>query len=172
MFLKLLETVSKGLFRNRSQNRCHTFLDCCHMCKTCAFHDALQPGKQKFTGARSGEYGGWSRTGTLHWAKNWCTWVTQCAGALSCSNIHCPVLCNSGWTRWMHYSNCFKTSSQNAEFMFWPAGMNSLWMMPSLSKKAITIVLNLDFCGQLFLGHGEDCECHFIDCRLDSRSNW
>jgi hypothetical protein len=28
MFIKLLETVSKGLFRNRSQNRCHTFLDC------------------------------------------------------------------------------------------------------------------------------------------------
>jgi hypothetical protein len=27
-FIKLLETVSKGLFRNRSQNRCHTFLDC------------------------------------------------------------------------------------------------------------------------------------------------
>jgi hypothetical protein len=27
-FVKLLETVSKGLFRNRSQNRCHTFLDC------------------------------------------------------------------------------------------------------------------------------------------------
>jgi hypothetical protein len=23
-FIKLLETVSKGLFRNRSQNRCHT----------------------------------------------------------------------------------------------------------------------------------------------------
>jgi hypothetical protein len=27
-FIKLLETVSKCLFRNRSQNRCHTFLDC------------------------------------------------------------------------------------------------------------------------------------------------
>jgi hypothetical protein len=27
-FIKLLETVSKGLFRNRSQNRCHAFLDC------------------------------------------------------------------------------------------------------------------------------------------------
>jgi hypothetical protein len=27
-FIKLLETVSKGLFRIRSQNRCHTFLDC------------------------------------------------------------------------------------------------------------------------------------------------
>jgi hypothetical protein len=27
-FKKLLETVSKGLFRNRSQNSCHTFLDC------------------------------------------------------------------------------------------------------------------------------------------------
>jgi hypothetical protein len=27
-FIKLLETVSKGPFRNRSQNRCHTFLDC------------------------------------------------------------------------------------------------------------------------------------------------
>jgi hypothetical protein len=27
-FLKFLETVSKGLFRNRSQNSCHTFLDC------------------------------------------------------------------------------------------------------------------------------------------------
>jgi hypothetical protein len=26
-FIKLLETVSKGLFRNRSQNSCHTFLD-------------------------------------------------------------------------------------------------------------------------------------------------
>jgi hypothetical protein len=46
-FIKLLETVSKGLFRNRSQNRCHTFLDCRHVCKTCAFHDALQVGKQK-----------------------------------------------------------------------------------------------------------------------------
>jgi hypothetical protein len=26
--IKFLETVSKGLFRNRSQNSCHTFLDC------------------------------------------------------------------------------------------------------------------------------------------------
>ena len=46
-FIKLLETVSKGLFRNRSQNRCHPFLDCRHACKTCAFHDALQVVKQK-----------------------------------------------------------------------------------------------------------------------------
>jgi hypothetical protein len=46
-FIKLLETVSKGLFRNRSQNRCHTFLDCRNVCKTCVFHDALQAGKQK-----------------------------------------------------------------------------------------------------------------------------
>ena len=45
--IKLLETVSKGLCRNQSQNRCHTFLDCRHVCKTCAFHDALQVGKQK-----------------------------------------------------------------------------------------------------------------------------
>jgi hypothetical protein len=27
-FIKLLETVSKGLVRNRSQNHYHTFLDC------------------------------------------------------------------------------------------------------------------------------------------------
>jgi hypothetical protein len=33
-FINLLETVSKGLFRNRSQNRCHAFLDCRHVCKT------------------------------------------------------------------------------------------------------------------------------------------
>jgi hypothetical protein len=46
-FIKLLETVSKGLFRNRSQNLCHTFVDCRHVCKTCAFHDALQAGTQK-----------------------------------------------------------------------------------------------------------------------------
>jgi hypothetical protein len=46
-FIKLLETASKGLFRNRSQNRWHTFLDCRHVCKTCAFNDALQAGKQK-----------------------------------------------------------------------------------------------------------------------------
>jgi hypothetical protein len=71
-FIKLLETVSKRLFRNRSQNRCHTFLDSRHVCKTCAFHDALQAGKQKEVycrqyspdlapaGARSGKYGGWT----------------------------------------------------------------------------------------------------------------
>jgi hypothetical protein len=46
-FTKLLETVSKGLFKNLSQNRCQTFLDCRHVCKTCAFHDALQAGKHK-----------------------------------------------------------------------------------------------------------------------------
>jgi hypothetical protein len=46
-FIKLMETVSKGLFRNRSQNRCHAFMDCRHICKTCAFHDALQARKQK-----------------------------------------------------------------------------------------------------------------------------
>jgi hypothetical protein len=45
--IKLLETVSKGLFKNRSQNRCHTLLECRHVCKTCAFHDALQARKQK-----------------------------------------------------------------------------------------------------------------------------
>jgi hypothetical protein len=27
-FIKLLKTVSKGLFRNRLQNSCHTLLDC------------------------------------------------------------------------------------------------------------------------------------------------
>jgi hypothetical protein len=27
-FIKILETVSKRLFRNRSQNSCHTLLDC------------------------------------------------------------------------------------------------------------------------------------------------
>ena len=46
-FIKLLETVSKGLCRNRSQNHCHAFLDCRHLYKTCAFHDALQVEKQK-----------------------------------------------------------------------------------------------------------------------------
>jgi hypothetical protein len=46
-FIKLLETVSKGLFRYRSQNCCHMFLNCHHVCKTRAFHDALQAGKQK-----------------------------------------------------------------------------------------------------------------------------
>jgi hypothetical protein len=46
-FIKLLETVSKGLFRNLLQNHCHTFLDCRHICKTCTFHDALQAWKQK-----------------------------------------------------------------------------------------------------------------------------
>jgi hypothetical protein len=68
-FIKLLEPVSKTLFRNRSQNRCHTFLDCRHVSKTCAFYDSFQAGKEKEVhppyspdlapaGARSGEYGG------------------------------------------------------------------------------------------------------------------
>jgi hypothetical protein len=53
------------------QNRCHTFLDCRHICKMCAFHDVLQVAKQKEVhppyspdlapvGARSGEYGEWT----------------------------------------------------------------------------------------------------------------
>jgi hypothetical protein len=53
------------------QNRCHTFLDCCHVWKTCAFHNALQAGKPKEArplyspdlapaGSISGEYGGWT----------------------------------------------------------------------------------------------------------------
>jgi hypothetical protein len=46
-FIKLLKTVSKYLFMNISQNRCHTFLDCLHVCKTCAIREALQAGKQK-----------------------------------------------------------------------------------------------------------------------------
>jgi hypothetical protein len=45
--IKFMETVSKGLFRNQTQNCCHTFLDFRHVCKTCTFHDALQMGKQK-----------------------------------------------------------------------------------------------------------------------------
>ena len=110
-FIKLMETVSKGLCRNRSQNRCHTFLDCRHACKTCAFHDALQAGKTESAQAPDqGSSGGWSRRGTPLWAKNW-TQIAQCAGALSCSNIHCPVLCNPGRRRWMRRSNRFKTST-------------------------------------------------------------
>jgi hypothetical protein len=46
-FIKLLDTVSKGLFRNQSQNCCQMFLDCRHVCKMCTFHDALQAEKQK-----------------------------------------------------------------------------------------------------------------------------
>jgi hypothetical protein len=46
-FIKLLETISKGIFKNRSQNRCHTFLDCRHVSKTCAFHYAFEAEKQK-----------------------------------------------------------------------------------------------------------------------------
>jgi hypothetical protein len=65
-FIKLLETVSKSLLNNRSQNRCHTSLDSRHVCKTCAFYDALQAGKQKEVHrppyspdlAPAGEYGG------------------------------------------------------------------------------------------------------------------
>jgi hypothetical protein len=68
-FINLLETVSKGLFGNRSQNLCNMFSDCRHVCKTCAFYNALQAGKQKKVhppyspdlapaGARSGEYSG------------------------------------------------------------------------------------------------------------------
>jgi hypothetical protein len=68
-FIKFLETLCKGLFRNRSQNRCHTVLTRRHVCKTCAIHYARQAGKQKEVhppyspdfapaGASSGEYDG------------------------------------------------------------------------------------------------------------------
>jgi hypothetical protein len=58
-FIKLLETVSKGTFRNRSQNHCHTFLDCRHVCKTCTFMMLFRRGnRKKSAGARSGEYSG------------------------------------------------------------------------------------------------------------------
>jgi hypothetical protein len=53
------------------QNRCHTFLDCRHVCKTCDFHNALQAGKPKEVhppyypdlapaDVTSGKYGGWT----------------------------------------------------------------------------------------------------------------
>jgi hypothetical protein len=65
-FIKLLDIASKGLFRNRSQNRCHTFLHCRHGSKIYTLHHVLQAGKQKKVhrpyspdlapiGARSGE---------------------------------------------------------------------------------------------------------------------
>jgi hypothetical protein len=53
MFIKFLETVSKkGLFRNRSQNHCHTFLDYRHREteRSPLYSPDLAP-----TGARSGD---------------------------------------------------------------------------------------------------------------------
>jgi hypothetical protein len=86
-FIKLLETVSKGLFRNRSQNCCHTLLDCRHVNKTCAFHDSLQAGKQKEVhppcspdlGARSGDH---LSAGTRNAPRRW-----QC-NAETCRSYH------------------------------------------------------------------------------------
>jgi hypothetical protein len=46
-FIMLLKTVSKGLFRNRSQNCCHTFLDYRQVCKTCAFLMLFRRGNRK-----------------------------------------------------------------------------------------------------------------------------
>jgi hypothetical protein len=66
-FIKLLETVSKSLFRNRSQNRCHTFLIAAKSAKLALF---MMPsgGKTRRSppyspdmapaGAISGKYGG------------------------------------------------------------------------------------------------------------------
>jgi hypothetical protein len=59
-FIKFLETVSKGLFRNRSQNCCHTFLDYRHVCKTCACGCNIRGVRWTSFCARSGEYGGWN----------------------------------------------------------------------------------------------------------------
>jgi hypothetical protein len=39
-FIKLLQTVSKGLFTNRSQSSCHTFLDCR---RTAAIQELFSP---------------------------------------------------------------------------------------------------------------------------------
>lgn len=44
---KLLETLSKEIFRNGSQDRCDMFLGCCHVFKICAFYDAFQAEKWK-----------------------------------------------------------------------------------------------------------------------------
>jgi hypothetical protein len=54
-FINLLETVSKSLFRNRSQNRCH-----------------IAP-----AGARSGEYGGWTSFCFSAWRASWKAHVLQ-----------------------------------------------------------------------------------------------
>jgi len=103
-FIKLLEIVSKGLCRNRSQNRCHTFLDCRHVCKPCAFHNALQAGKQK-------EVRRCQIRGVRWMIENGYAALSQELVDTDRSNIHCPVLCNPGRTWWMRRSNRFKTSS-------------------------------------------------------------
>jgi hypothetical protein len=47
MFIKLLETVRKGLFRNRLQNRCHTFVDCRRADIFQKLYERCQPGVVK-----------------------------------------------------------------------------------------------------------------------------
>jgi hypothetical protein len=47
-FIKLLETVSKGLFRNRSQNSCQTFLDCRRIGRVCTSGTTYCPFDPRF----------------------------------------------------------------------------------------------------------------------------
>jgi len=54
-FIKLLESVSKGLCRNRSQNRCHTLLDSAKSAKHAPFMMLFRrENRKKSAGARSG----------------------------------------------------------------------------------------------------------------------
>ena len=169
MFIKLLETVSKGLFRNRSQNRSFVLgfpprlqnvrLSWCSSggeteIRRCQIWGLLCMIENRYA-ALSQELVNTDPTGRMH------VIVEQ-------HPLSSP--CNSGRTRWMRRSNRFKTSSYNAESTVWPVGTISLWMMPLLSK-AINIVLTYDFCRR-FLSPGEDGERHSIDCRLDCESNW
>jgi len=164
-FIKLLETVSKRLVRNRSQNRCHMFLDCCHVCKTCAFHDSLQAGKQKSAGARSGEYSD-DRERVRHAEPRIGIHGSHSAQARYCAATSTVQSCAT----LAEHSGCVVATVSRL-----PRGMR----IHGLTRRnefpmddAINIVLTLDFCRRLFLGRREDSECHSIDCHLDSRSNW
>ena len=47
MFVQLLETISKDLLWNQSQNGCHMIFDGIHVLKTCTPDGCLQAGKQE-----------------------------------------------------------------------------------------------------------------------------
>ena len=95
-FVRLPETISKGLLCSRLQNGYHTLFDGIYIRKTHTFDGRLQAGKQERVRGRQ--------------IRNWRKRIALSAEALSWSSIHFPVLCNSQRTRRIRCSNWFKTA--------------------------------------------------------------
>jgi hypothetical protein len=120
-FIKLLETVSKCLFRNRSQNRCHTFWDCRHVAGMFYVGLVVRICFDSF----------W-KFGCICWCLNgtdiWCVLPVVMNTLSSWGEIPCKILSKS-------YASCEKYWKK----LIYAPAQKVRWAAPSCTKFTVTL---------------------------------